>query len=131
MNANYAILPNRIKAVVIDGIIIISAMYIISEVFALFDDVPNFLRATSFILVFLLYDPLFTSILGGTIGHSYSKITVKNEKNLEKNISFPQALIRFTIKSTLGWISLLTVTSNSKKQALHDLIAKSVVIDVK
>ena len=81
--------------------------------------------------LFILYDPLFISIYGGTIGHSYSNINVKSEKEVTKNISFVMAVIRFLIKTSLGWISLLTVTSNSKKQALHDLVAKSIVLETK
>jgi uncharacterized RDD family membrane protein YckC len=127
----YAILPSRIKAVVIDSLLIIAAMYATSEILALFEEVPNGIRIACFIVIFLLYDPLFTSVYGGTIGHFYSKITVKSEKNKEKNISFPLALIRYLIKTSLGWISLLTVTSNEKKQALHDYVVRSVVLESK
>ena len=81
-----------------------------------------------FLFVFFLYEPLFVSAFGGTIGHTYSNIKIKREYNTGKNISFPIAIVRFTLKSLLGWISLLTVTSNTKKQAIHDFAAKSVVV---
>ena len=92
-----AIFPDRIKAVVIDGI--------------------------------LLYDPFFTSHYGGTIGHSFSKITVRKDIDRENHIGFTSALLRFIIKISLGWFSLLTVTGNKKKKAIHDFVVNSVVIN--
>ena len=40
MEKTYAILPYRIKAAVIDGVVMIAFMYGISELFGLFDQVP-------------------------------------------------------------------------------------------
>ena len=129
MEINYALLPSRVKAAVIDGIILIASLYLITEVFTLFDNVPNYVRMIAFILIFILYDPIFTSFLGATIGHSYSGIKVKKEDNPSENINFLNAIIRFVTKVFLGWISLLTVTSNEKKKAIHDLIVGSIVIE--
>ncbi|GGG57662.1 hypothetical protein GCM10011414_29370 [Croceivirga lutea] len=131
MSLQYAMLPDRIKAVVIDSVILISAMYAVSELFALFSEVPNTLRMVVFVVIFILYDPLFTSLNGATIGHTYSNISVQQDNEIGKRISFPIALLRFILKSTLGWLSLLTVTSNEKRKALHDIVANSVVIENK
>lgn len=130
MTNQYAILPDRVKAVVIDSIILIAAMYLISEIFAQFDEVPQYIRITAFVLISIVYDPFFTSTWGGTIGHSYSNISVRKEVDQSKNISFFSALIRFILKSTLGWISLLTTGTNEKKKAIHDFAAGSVVIEI-
>lgn len=130
MNVQYAILPSRVKAVVIDSIVLIAAMYGISEVLSLFEEVSDTMRIVSFILIFSFYDPFFTSRFGGTIGHSYSKINVKRENNLSRNISFPVAVIRYLLKTFLGCVSLLTVTGNDKKKAIHDFVAKSVVVEI-
>jgi uncharacterized RDD family membrane protein YckC len=131
MEKTYAILPYRIKAAFIDSVVMIALMYGISELFGLFEQVPDIARAIAAIFIFLLYDPLFTSIYGGTIGHSFSGIEVKQQEDITKNISFPAAIARFLCKALLGWISLLTVTGNEKKQALHDLLVKSVVLEEK
>ena len=129
MTNPYALLPDRVKAAVIDAIVIVAGMYAISEVLALFDQVPDSVRMIAAIFLFLLYDPLMTSQFGGTIGHTYSNITVKKERDTTQNISFFAALIRFVLKATLGWLSLLTVTANDKKMALHDLAIRSVVLE--
>lgn len=55
-------------------------------------------------------------------------LRVKNESNEEKNILFHKAILRYLVKSSLGWISLLTVSGNKKKKAIHDKVAGSVVI---
>ena len=130
MKKEYARLFDRVKAASIDAMILIAMMYAATEIFELFDNVPNYARVLVAIFIFLLYDPLFTSIYGGTIGHSFSGIGIRQDNNLEKNISFPSAIIRFVFKICLGWVSLLTITGNEKKKALHDFIANSVVIEL-
>ena len=55
-------------------------------------------------------------------------IRVKKDNDQLKNISFPYAVIRFIIKISLGWISLLTIYGNEKGTAIHDYLAKSVVV---
>lgn len=131
MKENYAILPDRVKATVIDGIVLIAAMYATSEILDLFENVPTYVRIVAAIFIFILYDPILTSKYGGTIGHSYSKINVKKDSDRATNISFPAALLRFVLKASLGWLSLLTVTGNEKKKAIHDLAVNSVVLEMK
>ncbi len=128
MENNYATLQLRIKAAVIDGVILIALMYCTSELLNSIDNVAPSIRMFLFILYFVLYEPLSVFIFGNTLGHYYSDIKVKQEKNLNKNISFPLAFIRFIVKFLLGWVSLLTITGSKKHQAIHDTILKSVVL---
>ncbi len=131
MKKEYAILPDRIKAAVIDSCILIITMYTASETLNLLEFVPDYARITIAILFFVLYDPFFTSYLGGTIGHTFSNITVKKDTNRDKNISLPKAFLRFFIKMALGWVSMLTVTGNDKNKAIHDIAIDSVVLKYK
>ena len=128
MEYNLAVLTDRVKAAVIDSIILIALMYGATELFLLFDTVSDTIRMGVFIIVFFLYDPILTSSFGGTIGHSKAGIMVKSEEDNSKNISFPFALVRFLVKLGLGWISLLTVTGNEKRKALHDMAVGSIVL---
>lgn len=118
----------RVKAVVTDSIILVVFMIGTANLFEIIKNVPDFARIVAFIFIFLLYDPLFTSTLGGTIGHLIFGIRVKQETNQDKNILFPSAIIRYVIKALLGWISLLTVSGNKKGKAIHDIVVKSIVI---
>jgi uncharacterized RDD family membrane protein YckC len=125
---SYPRLLDRVKAVFIDAIGILLLMVAVSAIFSGIEAVSDNVRIAAFIFIFWLYDPLFTSIFGGTIGHMIVGIRVKKERNEASNISFFHALFRFVFKSMLGWISLLTVTNNKKRKAIHDSIAGSVVV---
>lgn len=62
-------------------------MVILTLIFSLFANVYDSFRIAGFIFIFLLYDPLFTSIFGGTIGHMIMNIQVKRSSNLEKKLT--------------------------------------------
>lgn len=119
---------DRVKAVVADSIVLILFMIIITYTFSSFEEVPEMARIIAFVFIFLLYDPIFTSSFGGTIGHMTFGIRVKRENDEDKNILFPLALLRFILKALLGWVSLLTVSGNEKRKAIHDMVAGSVVV---
>ncbi len=127
-DVNYPGVSVRVKAVVTDSIMLVVFMLGVSYLFEVLGNVPDWARVMAFVFIFILYDPLLTSTLGGTIGHMLFGIRVKREKNQQKNILFPLAVIRFVVKALLGWISLLTVSGNKKGKAIHDLIIGSVVI---
>ena len=131
MKTEYAPIFTRVKAMVIDSIAIIVLMYSASEIFNLFNNIPNYLRISVFVFIFFLYEPLLVSIYGATIGHFFNDILVKQENNQTKNISFLFALARFITKLLLGWISLLTINNSSKNKAIHDYVAQSVVLPYK
>jgi len=119
---------DRVKAVMADSVVLIIFMVIISYIFSSFQSVPEVARIIAFVFIFVLYDPIFTSSFGGTIGHMTFGIRVKRENNQEKNILFPLAILRFVVKALLGWISLLTVSGNEKRKAIHDMLVGSVVV---
>lgn len=125
---NYPGVLDRIKAMVTDSIVIIFFMFFITYIFSNFESVPDYARIIAILFVFVLYDPLFTCVFGGTIGHMMLGIRVKKESNENQNISFLSAVIRFIGKVLLGVISFLTVSNNDKRKALHDKLVGSVVI---
>jgi len=124
----YALISDRIKAMIVDSIILIIAMYLSSFLLGQFEEVPDAVRITIFVALFLLYEPLFVSQFGGSIGHTFFDLTVRKEADLQKKIGFPAAVLRFVIKTLLGWLSLLTVSSNEKKKAIHDWAVASVIV---
>lgn len=125
---NYPGVTDRVKAVVSDSFIIVIFMIIVTYSFSIFEYVPDNARIIAFIFIFFLYDPIFTSVFGATIGHMMFGIRIKRDKNQKKNIIFPLAIIRFIVKALLGWISLLTVSGTKKRKAIHDYLVGSVVI---
>lgn len=131
MNKRYALLSTRIKAAVIDGIVLILLIYLATELLSLFESVPSYIRISIFIFIFILYEPLLISVFGATVGHFFNDIVVKNANNEKRNISFPLAVVRFLLKITLGWLSLITISGSKKGQAIHDSAAYSVVLPYK
>ena len=128
MEEIYPAIPDRVKAIMTDSIVIILFMFLTTYAFSQFEHVPDNARIIAFLFIFGLYDPIFTSLFGGTIGHFIIGIRVKREKNQEKNIIFPLAIIRFIIKVILGWISLLTMSRDEQNRAIHDFLSGSIVI---
>jgi uncharacterized RDD family membrane protein YckC len=121
---------DRVKAIVTDSVVMILFIMAITYAFSLFDNVPDNAKIIAFVFVFILYDPIFTSIFGGTIGHMLIGIRVKRESDETRNILFPLAILRFIVKASLGLISLLTVSGNKKGKAIHDFLVGSIVIYV-
>ena len=128
---NYPGVLDRVKAILTDGLVVIVFMFIASNIFSLFESVSDYARIVAFAFIFFLYDPLFTSVFGGTIGHMMNGIRVKRESNEQKNIPFHLAILRYIVKALLGVISLLTVSGNGKSKAIHDFLVGSVVVYVK
>ena len=125
---HYAGVSDRVKALFADLVVLGIFMFIIAKVFSSMENVPDSARIIAFIFVFFLYDPIFTSLFGGTIGHFMNGIRVKRENNQNKNVLFPLAIIRFAAKSFLGILSLVTISNNEKSKAIHDMLVGSVVI---
>ena len=124
----YPSVSDRVKAVFYDSLVTTGFIIVAAIIFSYFDNASDNARMITVLFIVVLYDPLFTSLFGGTVGHMMNGIRVKRQQNEEKNILFPLALIRFGVKFLLGWISLLTVTGNKKRKAIHDMLVGSVVV---
>lgn len=128
INYDYPNVADRVKAIFTDMVFLIVLMFVFSNLFEQFEKVPDYFRGIAFVFVFLLYDPLLTSLTGGTLGHKMNGLQVKRENDETRNISIVKAFIRFLLKSSLGWLSFLTMSVNSKRKAFHDMMVGSVVI---
>ena len=124
----YATLLSRVKAAIVDFLVLMGLVLAVSTILSKFENVPDFVRVILFILIFILYDPIFTSTIGATIGHLILGLRIRRSNDENRKIIFPIAIVRFLIKAALGWISLLTISILKKKKAIHDLVAGSVVL---
>jgi len=124
----YATLLKRVKAAIVDFLVLMGLGLAVSTILSKFENVPDFVRVILFILIFILYDPIFTSTIGATIGHLFLGLRIRRSNDENRKIIFPIAIARFILKALLGWISLLTISVLKKKKAIHDLVAGSVVL---
>ena len=126
MEREYPTILERIKSTTIDTIIIIAFMYLASEVLSSFENVPDYVRMILFAGI-LLYEPICT-VFGATIGNDKMEIRVRSSSDHSKKINFFQAIIRFILKFSLGWLSFITFFFSKKSRTIHDYFSGSVMI---
>lgn len=120
----------RIKAMVIDSVIIVGLMLLVSSILNLLAIESGTIRGAALVLIFL-YEPILVTF-GGTIGQRIMGLRVRDfsayEDNKQKqSINFFSSLIRYTTKLVLGIISLLIIHSDNYGQAIHDKVGNSVM----
>jgi uncharacterized RDD family membrane protein YckC len=123
----YGRFSRRLKAVVIDWMIMISVL--VAALFAavaIHSDRVGRILGITVVSVWLLYEPLLVSITGSTIGHYRTNLRVVDNRT-HGNISFMKAVVRVIIKSVLGVYSFVTMATTSRRQAVHDLLTQSTV----
>jgi len=118
----------RVKAAIIDFLLMLLVFTLTAYVIDAIGGAPNWLRASIFVLMVYLYDPLAVGLRGGTLGHHLLGVEVRSHSNQEKRINLLIATLRVMVKYVLGGISVLVSYSRKDHRALHDLICDSVVI---
>ena len=127
MEEKYPQLIDRIQSTCIDGLLIIISMFAFSTILEKFEHPPDWIRIVLFFGIWIVYEPLCTT-LGCTLGHYIKGIRVRSVNNTSKKINIFKALLRYVLKVLLGWVSFLTIHTNPKRQAIHNLFAESVMI---
>ena len=127
MEEQYPSLLARIQSSFIDLMLIIILMAVFTGIFDKLENVPDEARIAVFAGLFLLYEPLCMTF-GCTLGNYLKGIRVRRESDSTKRINFFQALIRYPVKALLGWISFLTINTNPRRRAIHDMVSGSVMI---
>lgn len=111
----------RIKAALIDVVLILILLMALSYVFDNIEEVANWIKILIYVLVFYFYEPFWVGFYGGTLGHKIMGIEVRMMNDRNKRIGFPISMLRFMIKATLGWISFLISYSREDSRCIHDL----------
>jgi uncharacterized RDD family membrane protein YckC len=65
-----------------------------------------------------------------TAGQYITGIRVRQLSDPSRRINVAAAYARYLVKLPLGFISFLTMGFNQRRRAIHDFVARSVVIDV-
>jgi uncharacterized RDD family membrane protein YckC len=81
----------------------------------------------TFIAIVLLYEPVCITLAGGTIGHVSQNLRVVRATDLGP-VSFGRALLRTVVKGLIGIWVFITVYVTPRSQAVHDLVAGTVVV---
>lgn len=129
MEEKYPLLTERIQSNFIDMILIVLSMFIFASILDKFENVPDWIRISLFVGIFIIYEP-FCIVFGCTAGNYLKRIRVRKYADTSKRINLFQSIVRYPVKIGLGWLSFLTINSNPKRRAIHDLISGSVMVKV-
>ena len=125
---NYPKVLDRVKSNTIDMILIIGCMLLFSEILALFNNVPDWIRAVLIASLFF-YEPLCI-VFGATIGNDKMQIRVRRFSDESKRINILQSIGRYFFKIMFGWLSFATIFTNQKNRAIHDILSGSIVVKI-
>ena len=123
----YPRLIKRVRAVLIDSVLlplVVIGTLIIGDALG----IPGpYGKAMLILIPILVLEPGLVAFTGGTVGHHMLGIRVA-KKDGSGNINIFAATIRFVVKLVLGWLSFIFVLTTTKHQAVHDLLAGSIVV---
>jgi uncharacterized RDD family membrane protein YckC len=123
----YPSLVKRYKALLVDGLLLLTVMIITMVVLGNHENRP-YIMISMWILFSFVYEPVLTAY-STTIGQRVMKIRVRDYNNPSQPIKLGNAYIRLLVKNLFGWISFVTIHFNPEHRAMHDLACSSVVID--
>lgn len=125
----YPVLLKRVQSTFIDLLVIVGMMFLSAFLLdQLGEETPDEINIILFIVIWCLYEPACTS-LGGTIGHLLTGIRVRDVQDTRRRLPFWKSFVRYVLKVNLGWLSFVTIHFNSRRRAIHDLGAGSVMIE--
>lgn len=127
MDEKYPPLTNRIQSIFIDTILLILLMLVFANLLEATGEVPDWVRGALFAGLFVAYERLCTA-LGFTLENYVKGIRVRSHSDTSKRINVVQALLRYSVKIILGWVSFLTINRNPKRRAIDDLLSGLVMI---
>lgn len=123
----YARVSRRLKALCADICVLIAWLFVAGGILRVLDVGSDTIATILFAALIVSLDPFLVSLTGGTIGHHLLGIRVQRADN-GRNISLLAAYLRVALKLPLGMISLLSMLSTQRHQALHDLACGSVAV---
>ncbi len=123
----YPRLLRRLQAVFIDGFVIPLAALATLVALTYAGIQSTWIKVLVPLLVVFLLEPVAVSTTGGSVGHHLVGLRVRKDSGDER-INLLAALVRFVVKTLFGLPSFFVAFVTEKRQALHDLAARSLII---
>jgi uncharacterized RDD family membrane protein YckC len=123
----FASLPRRIKAAIIDGVVLLTLMILSPLTISML--IGKDTGANAIVMYFppLFLEPLLISFLGFTLGQYIFGIQVIRMDTGGK-CPLPASFLRYFSKTILGSFSMVYMLFSKKHQAIHDHLAKTLVV---
>jgi uncharacterized RDD family membrane protein YckC len=124
----YATIGRRLKASVIDGVVVTASIVVIPlAIHALFGANKMPLMGLLMYAPLLALEPVLVSFWGQTVGQYVLGIKVIREKDSAK-CPLPQSFCRFYVKAIFGIWSMIYMVFSQRHKAIHDYLAGTLVI---
>lgn len=123
----YTRLSRRFRALFVDGVVLGLGFLVTIYFVKMFGVQPPLLEAIIIFSIVGSIEPLFVSVTGSSLGHHAVGLRVRRASE-DKRLNVLLSYARFVAKIPLGLLSLLTVLTTRKHQAIHDLIGNSIVV---
>lgn len=123
----YPRLLRRLRGALIDGIFIPLAALGTLVALAYAGVESTWVKVLCPLIVILLLDPVAVSATGGSIGHHLVGLRVRKERTDER-IGLLAAVVRLLVKTFFGLPAFFVAFVTRKRQALHDLVARSLIV---
>ena len=126
--ALYAAINLRARAFLFDTALVCGGIIVLLILSAFLDEVPGFGRffVIAMFALIVLYEPIFVSARGATIGHRWANIQIVRDAT-GRAPSFPIAFVRFLVKAFLGFPSFLAMAFTRRRQSIHDVVSGTTV----
>jgi len=85
-------------------------------------------KVLSVLIPVLILEPGLVAFAGGTVGHRLLGLKVTKLDGISR-INFFTATLRFLVKAALGLWSLLLLLTTRRRQAVHDWVTRSLVVN--
>ena len=122
----YARLSRRISAVLIDSIfwavMLFAVIYLVAQL-----GLQSPFGELAAVFIVTTIEPVLVSFTGGSVGHHLYGLRITAASNGER-LGIVQSYGRFLVKVILGIISLITILTSKRHQAIHDLLCGSIVV---
>ncbi|HEY6199339.1 MAG TPA: RDD family protein, partial [Candidatus Binatia bacterium] len=122
-DALYPSVPARIKAGEID-VLVMTAVTLAVVAAYLFIGYQTPLILAFIVALIVVYEPLFVSFRGATVGHRLMGIKIIDAAT-KRPLSLPRSFLRSWLKIVLGIASIIAAYVDKREQFLHDRIIGS------
>ena len=123
----YATLPRRVKASIIDGIVLFALFILIPMAVGTFDNNETPIKAILMFAPLFLLEPFLITYWGCTLGqYIFGMQVVRIDTRLKCPLLVSFA--RYYTKLLLGSLSLIYMLFSGKHQAIHDHLTKTIVL---
>jgi uncharacterized RDD family membrane protein YckC len=123
----YATLPRRIKAAIIDGVVLLTLMILCPIAISMLAGRDSSANGIAMYIPPLLLEPFLISFLGFTLGQYIFGIQVIRVDTGGK-CPLTASFLRYLAKTILGSLSMVYMLFSKKHQAIHDHLAKTLVV---